>query len=69
MHVSCKNQAVSNEIQLHDVHNRTGKRMIAQWKDGVSRVAFRQGMLRGEPILDYVPLSLSALERALELGM
>ena len=40
-----------------------GKRMIAQGSDGLSRSDLTSGVLRGQSMLDYVPLHLSASER------
>ena len=41
----------------------TGKRMIAQGSDGLSRSDLTSGVLRGSNMLDYVPLHLTAGER------
>jgi hypothetical protein len=47
---------------LHVVHV-SGTRMIAEGGDGGSRGDLTQGVMSGKPILDYIPLHLSALER------
>jgi hypothetical protein len=41
----------------------SGKRMIAQGTDGLSRGEFTSGVMRGMPMLEFVPLHLSALDR------
>jgi hypothetical protein len=47
---------------LHVIHV-SGTRMIAEGGDGGSRGDLTQGVMAGRPILDYIPLHLSALER------
>jgi hypothetical protein len=47
---------------LHVVHV-SGTRMIDEGGDGGSRGDLTQGVMAGRPILDYIPLHLSALER------
>jgi hypothetical protein len=44
-----------------------GTRMIEQGTDGGSRGDMNQGVLAGEPMLQYVPLHLTALERIPQL--
>eukprot|EP00980_Cylindrotheca_fusiformis_P031013 scaffold25703_cov171-Cylindrotheca_fusiformis.AAC.2 len=51
------------ELTLHVVHV-AGTRMIASGADGGSRGDLNQGAMAGVPILTYVPLHLSALERS-----
>ena len=41
-----------------------GTRMIEQGSDGLSRGNFTEGSMRGESILNFIPLSESALERS-----
>jgi hypothetical protein len=41
----------------------SGKRMIAQGTDGLSRGELTSGVMRGMPMLEFVPLHLSALDR------
>jgi hypothetical protein len=43
---------------------RAGKRMIAQGTDGLSRGDLDSGVMRSADMLSFVPLHLSALERA-----
>jgi hypothetical protein len=43
----------------------SGKRMIAQGTDGVSRGNLKEGVAGGDEMLSFVPLHLSALERHL----
>ncbi|GKY90814.1 hypothetical protein MPSEU_000054200 [Mayamaea pseudoterrestris] len=45
----------------------SGKRMIAQGTDGLSRGDLANGVLVGESMLDFVPIHLSPLERSPEL--
>ncbi len=47
---------------LHVVHI-SGKRMVAQGTDGLSRGILTNGCLKGDAFLSFVPLHLSALER------
>jgi hypothetical protein len=47
---------------LHVIHV-SGSRMIAEGGDGGSRGDLSQGVMAGRPILDYIPLHLSAFER------
>jgi hypothetical protein len=42
----------------------SGKRMQAQGTDGVSRGQLSEGVMNGEPMMSYVPLHESALERS-----
>ena len=48
---------------LHIVHV-SGKRMIAQGTDGLSRGDHSTGVMTGQSILDFVPLHLGAFERS-----
>jgi hypothetical protein len=45
------------------VSHVSGKRMIAQGTDGISRGEMNQGVGRGESMLSFIPLHLSALDR------
>ncbi len=45
----------------------SGLRMIASGIDGVSRGDYNAGVMMGQPLLSFVPLHLSALERAPDL--
>jgi hypothetical protein len=49
-------------LVLHVIHV-SGSRMIAEGGDGGSRGDLSQGVMAGRPILDYIPLHLSAFER------
>ena len=42
----------------------SGKRMIKQGSDGLSRGNFTEGSMKGTSVLDYVPFNRSALERS-----
>jgi hypothetical protein len=44
----------------------SGKRMIAQGTNGLSRGDLTTGVMKGDHMLDYVPLHLSVVERSLE---
>jgi hypothetical protein len=50
------------DMILHVIHV-SGKRMIAQGTDGLSRADHSEGVMRGCPITDFVPLHLDPLER------
>ena len=47
---------------FHVIHV-SGKRMIAQGTDGTSRGDLGEGVMRGQTMLSFVPLHLTALER------
>eukprot|EP00978_Attheya_sp_CCMP212_P029663 scaffold106064_cov25-Attheya_sp.AAC.1 len=51
-----------HDIVLHVIHV-SGKRMIEQGTDGLSRGGHSQGVMRGMPMTAYVPLHLNAFER------
>jgi len=53
---------MNDELQLHLIHV-SGKRMIAQGTDGLSRGSTYQGVMNGTPFLNYVSLHQSALDR------
>jgi hypothetical protein len=53
-------------FQLLVVHV-SGKRMQAQGTDGVSRGQLSEGVMNGEPMMSFIPLHKSALERSPEL--
>jgi len=53
-------------LNLHVVHV-SGKRMIAQGTDGMSRADFTEGVMAGHPMGDYVPLHLGVGERSASL--
>jgi hypothetical protein len=45
----------------------SGKRMIAQGADGLSRGLLNEGVMAGESILSFVPFHLSAVDRSLKV--
>jgi hypothetical protein len=45
----------------------SGKRMIAEGGDGVSRGSLNEGVMAGESILSFIPLHLSAVQRSVTL--
>ncbi|KAL7563889.1 hypothetical protein ACA910_013215 [Epithemia clementina (nom. ined.)] len=74
----CRGTAKSPEVlrlmqQLHQILMKgrafihiiwiSGRRMIDQGTDGLSRSDFTNGVMRGEPMLNFVPFHLSAMER------
>ena len=50
------------DLILHVIHV-SGKRMIAQGTDGISRGDHSTGVMRGKPMASFIPLHLSAFER------
>ena len=46
------------------VSHVSGKRMIAQGTDGVSRGNLAEGVMAGKPMADFLPFHLTALERS-----
>jgi hypothetical protein len=57
-----KQLELERDIILHVIHI-SGKRMIAQGTDGLSRADHSQGVMQGKPIQDFVPLHLDPYER------
>ena len=53
---------VSAGCSIHFIHV-AGTRMIAQGTDGLSRGDLNEGVMKGDGILAFIPLHLSALER------
>lgn len=53
---------IKHEVVLHVVHV-SGRRMIAQGTDGLSRGQTGEGVFRKGEFLDFVPLHLNAVER------
>jgi hypothetical protein len=49
-------------IQLHVIHV-AGTRMMSQGTDGLSRGCLTEGVMMGSPMLSFIPLHLSAIER------
>ena len=54
---------IAGEFKLHVIHV-AGTRMIECGVDGASRSDLSTGVLRGLPMLDYVPLHKTALDRS-----
>jgi hypothetical protein len=54
------------DIVLHVIHV-SGKRMIAQGTDGLSRGDHSQGVMQGLPMTAFIPLHLDAFERSPKL--
>ena len=52
-----------NDFILHVIHV-SGKRMIEQGTDGLSQGDHSQGVMLGKPMIDFVPLNLSAFDRS-----
>jgi hypothetical protein len=55
------------ELQLHVIHV-SGKRMIAQGTDGLSRADFSEGVMAGKAMTSFIPLHLDCEERAPGMG-
>ena len=60
-----KNQMAGDMI-IHLIHI-TGKRMIASGIDGLSIGVYNKEVMSGVPMLNFLPLHLSAYERSLEM--
>jgi hypothetical protein len=58
-----KKLEMSGKFKLHVIHV-AGTRMIAQGTDGMSRGDHGSGVMAGMPMLSFVPLNLSALDRS-----
>lgn len=54
------------KCKFHLVHV-SGKRMIAQGSDGLSRGDFTEGVMRGDAMTSFIPLNETALERSPDL--
>lgn len=57
-----KRLEMDHDIILHVIHV-SGKRMIAQGTDGLSRADHTQGVMQGRPIEDFIPLHLDPFAR------
>jgi len=57
---------MSGQLCLHVIHV-SGTRMVAQGTDGLSRLDYTSGVMAGYNMMTYIPLHLSALERAPQL--
>jgi hypothetical protein len=58
--------AMSAGLLLHVIHV-SGKRMIAQGTDGLSRGDHTEGVMQGKAMIEFIPLHLTAFERSPEL--
>jgi hypothetical protein len=56
------NLQMNSSMMIHFIHV-SGRRMIAQGTDGLSRGVHTQGVMQGADFLDFIPLHLSALDR------
>jgi hypothetical protein len=57
-----KQLELERDIILHVIHI-SGKRMIAQGTDGLSRADHSQGVMQGKPIQDFIPLHLDPYQQ------
>lgn len=55
-----------HDLHIHLVHC-AGTRMIAQGTDALSRGSLLEGVMTGTPMLDYIPLNLSCIDRSPDL--
>jgi hypothetical protein len=53
---------MENDMIIHVVHV-SGKRMIAQGTDGLSRADHLEGVMQGRSMMEYMPLHSDPLER------
>lgn len=49
------------------VNHILGKRMISSGMDGMSRVVAKEGVMKEIPILEFLPIHLSAVDRSFKL--
>ena len=54
---------MNHKTKIHFIHV-AGTRMIAQGSDGLSRGNVSEGVMRGTPMADFIPLNETALERS-----
>ena len=59
---------ISGALRFWVIHV-AGKRMISQGADGLSRGNLLEGVMEGKPMLAYVPLALSCLQRSPDVRM
>jgi hypothetical protein len=57
---------MEHDMIIHVLHV-SGKRMIAQGADGLSRADHSGGVMQGKPMMDYMPLHENPLEREKKL--
>ncbi len=62
-----KELEMAHDLQIHVVHV-SGKRMIAEGADGLSRAEHGEGVMLGKDIRTYIPLHLDPLMREPKLG-
>ena len=58
-----KKLELNHSVKIHFIHV-SGKRMIAQGTDGISRGNLLEGVMAGKQMIEFVPLNLTALERS-----
>jgi hypothetical protein len=51
------------DIILHVIHV-SGRRMILQGTDGISRGDYTEGVMVSRPMLEFIPLNESVIERS-----
>ena len=61
--VRLRNLELSQGCKIHLIHV-AGTRMIHQGTDGLSRGDIGEGVMKGDAMLNYIPLHLSAIERS-----
>ena len=61
-----KKLELTYSIKLHVIHV-SGKRMVEQGTDGLSRGNFIEGVMIGKSMIEFIPISQSAMERSPEL--
>ena len=61
--LTLKELEFTHDFILHVIHV-SGKRMIKQGTDGLSRGDHSEGVMTGQPMITFVPLHLSALTRS-----
>jgi hypothetical protein len=57
---------MEHDMIIHVVYV-SGRRMIKQGSDGLSRAAHSEGVMQGKPMVDYIPLHLDPLVREARL--
>ena len=62
MILELRKMELDEELIIHFI-SISGKRMIAQGTDGVSRADLSSGVMGGEDFLKYLPLDETAIER------
>ncbi len=62
-----KELEIEHHLQIHVVHV-SGKRMIAEGADGLSRAEHGEGVMLGTDIRFYIPLHLDPVVREPKVG-